>query len=70
MKGWSRDEWSTIRVSKRDQTKEVMRVANEVGYSLTENVDLGNGLAGQFHASHAEEQFIAYFLDRHGFLLQ
>ena len=70
MSGWSHPERPSIRVSGRDWTNEVFRIATVVGHILTLDFQRDQGLPGQFYASHAEKQLIAYFIDRHVFLPQ
>ncbi|KAJ5676434.1 hypothetical protein N7536_012606 [Penicillium majusculum] len=41
-----------------------------VGHTLSVHAAKDQGIQGQFQASHAEKQLIAYFLDRHVFLRQ
>jgi len=70
MSGWSHPETPSIRVSGRDRTDEVIRIAAEVGHILTPDSRKDQGFPGRFHASHTEKQLIAYFIDRHVFLPQ
>lgn len=67
MSGWGHSEWRSIRVDGRDWTNEVMHIAEVVGHTLAPD-DYDQGVPGQFQASHAEKQLIAYFVNRHFFL--
>ncbi|KAI9763322.1 MAG: hypothetical protein M1840_000587 [Geoglossum simile] len=68
MSGWSHHELPSVQVSGRDLTDEVIRIAADVGYILTPDSRRDQDSPGRFHASHAEKQLIAYFIDRHVFL--
>ncbi|OAQ60450.1 ankyrin repeat domain [Pochonia chlamydosporia 170] len=68
MSGWGHPEEVSVRVSGRDWTREVFRIATIVGHHLTPRPSLDQGSPGRHHASHAEKQLIAYFVDRHVFL--
>ncbi|CRL30029.1 Ankyrin repeat-containing domain [Penicillium camemberti] len=70
MSGWGHSEWPSIRVSGRDWTALVLKLATIVGHTLSAHAAKDQGIQGQFQASHAEKQLIAYFLDRHVFLQQ
>ena len=70
MSGWSHSEWHSVRISGRDWTDEVMRIADVVGHTLAADTGRDRGVPGQYHACHAEKQLIAYFIDRHVFLPQ
>ena len=67
IRGWSHSEWGPTWVSGRDRTDEVFRIADVVGHILSSDWRDQN-VQGQFYASHAEKQLIAYFVDRHVFL--
>ncbi|KAI9859999.1 MAG: hypothetical protein M1813_006346 [Trichoglossum hirsutum] len=68
MSGWvHHDERPSIRISGRYWTDEVIRIAAVIGHDLTQDFR-DHGSPGRFHASHAEKQLIAYFIDRHVFL--
>lgn len=68
MSGWSHNELPSIEVSGKDWTDEVIRIAAQVGHVLAPDPRQDQGVPGRFHASHAEKQLIAYFIDRHVFL--
>lgn len=68
MSGWRHSECSSTRVSGRDYTGKVIRLAEIVGHDLAVNGSKDHGIRGQYYASHAEKQLIAYFIDRHVFL--
>ncbi|KAH8432440.1 uncharacterized protein LDX57_010076 [Aspergillus melleus] len=68
MSGWGHSECPSTRVSGKDWTKRVLNIADIVGHTLSADSEKDQGIKGQFHASHAEKQLIAYFLDRHVFL--
>jgi hypothetical protein len=70
MSGWGHSEWPSTRVSGRDWTAMVLKLATIVGHTLSAHAAKDQGIQGQFQASHAEKQLIAYFLDRHVFLQQ
>lgn len=67
MSGWSHAECFSIRVSGHDWTEKVLRLARVVGYKLQSH-SFDRGVRGQYYASHAEKQLIAYFVDRHVFM--
>lgn len=67
MSGWGHSNWPLTRVSGRDWTQKVFEIAASVGHCLSPH-GWDQGIEGRFHASHAEKQLIAYFLDRHVFL--
>jgi hypothetical protein len=48
----------------------VLKLATIVSHTLSAYTAKDQGIQGQFQASHAEKQLIAYFLDRHVFLQQ
>ncbi|CAG7990731.1 unnamed protein product [Penicillium salamii] len=68
MSGWGHSESPSTRVSGRDWTAMVLKLATIVGHTLSAHAAKDQGIQGQFQASHAEKQLIAYFLDRHVFL--
>ncbi|KAJ5165925.1 hypothetical protein N7492_006221 [Penicillium capsulatum] len=68
MSGWAHSEWLPIRVSGRNWTEKVLKLASIVGHELAVDAEKDRGVIGQFQASHAEKQLIAYFIDRHDFL--
>ncbi|KAF9883090.1 hypothetical protein FE257_004098 [Aspergillus nanangensis] len=68
MSGWGHSEDSSARVSGKNWTERVLEIAAAVGHTLSVDPERDQGIPGQFHASHAEKQLIAYFLDRHVFL--
>lgn len=70
MSGWGHSEWPSTRVSGRNWTAMVLKLAAIVGHTLFVHAAKDQGIQGQFQASHAEKQLIAYFLDRHVFLRQ
>ncbi|OJJ29745.1 hypothetical protein ASPWEDRAFT_46487 [Aspergillus wentii DTO 134E9] len=69
MSGWAHQE-SSILLSGKDWTDKVMQLANIVGHQLAPDAGRDKTLPGQYQASHAEKQLIAYFVDRHVFLRQ
>ena len=68
MSGWGHSQWPSTRVSGKDWTDRVLKLATIVGHTLAVDARKDHGIQGQFFASHAEKQLIAYFLDRHVFL--
>lgn len=68
MSGWGHSDCLSARVSGRDWTGKVLELAAIVSHNLAANSKKDQGIPGQFQASHAEKQLIAYFLDRHVFL--
>ncbi|KAJ5923536.1 hypothetical protein N7454_008781 [Penicillium verhagenii] len=68
MSGWGHSQWPSTRVSGRDWTERVFKLAAIVGHTLTVYASKDHGIRGQYNASHAEKQLITYFLDRHVFL--
>ncbi|KAB8271049.1 DYW family of nucleic acid deaminases-domain-containing protein [Aspergillus minisclerotigenes] len=68
MSGWGHRENFSISVSGKDWTERVLKIAAIVGHTLSTDPRKDQRIPGQFQASHAEKQLIAYFLDRHVFL--
>ncbi|KAJ5640755.1 hypothetical protein N7528_000380 [Penicillium herquei] len=68
MSGWGHSQWPSTRVSGKDWTEMVLKLAAIVGHTLAVDASKDHGISGQYHASHAEKQLIAYFVDRHVFL--
>ena len=68
MSGWGHSGYSSTNVSGKNWTERVLKVAATVGHTLSADLQKDQGIPGQFQASHAEKQLIAYFLDRHVFL--
>ncbi|OQD78794.1 hypothetical protein PENANT_c080G08542 [Penicillium antarcticum] len=68
MSGWGHSQWPSTRVSGKDWTERVLKLAAIVGHTLAVDASRDHGIRGQHYASHAEKQLIAYFLDRHVFL--
>lgn len=68
MSGWGHSQCSSTRVSGRNYTGKVFRLAEIVGHDLAVSDSKDHGIRGQHYASHAEKQLIAYFIDRHVFL--
>ena len=66
MSGWSHGETIPL-VSGKDWTSEVNGIAKIIGHALVPDTK-DRGIAGQFHACHAEKQLIAYFISKHVFL--
>lgn len=64
MSGWAHGcESGTI--SGRQWTAEVMELSRIVGHKLSADYERDQGIKGQFSASHAEKQLIAYFVEKH-----
>lgn len=68
MSGWGHLGHASTRVSGKDWTERVLKIAAIVGHTLSADPQKDWGVPGKFQASHAEKQLIAYFLDRHVFL--
>ncbi|KAJ6105216.1 hypothetical protein N7523_010290 [Penicillium sp. IBT 18751x] len=68
MSGWGHSQWSSTRVSGKDWTEMVLKLAAIVDHTLVVHTSKDQGIQGRFHASHAEKQLIAYFINRHVFL--
>jgi hypothetical protein len=64
MSGWSHGE-TKVTVSGREWTDEVMRISMTVSHQLRIEERRDQGIEGQFFASHAEKQLIAYFISKH-----
>ncbi|KAI6306644.1 hypothetical protein MCOR30_011750 [Pyricularia oryzae] len=72
MSGWASVESGAVAqgvhlIDGRDYTSAVFELCKVVGHKLDSH-DYDQGKAGQFYASHAEKQLVAYFVDRHLFL--
>ncbi|PKY03013.1 hypothetical protein P168DRAFT_311558 [Aspergillus campestris IBT 28561] len=67
MSGWSHQSAESLRVDGRQWTDDVFHISEVVGHRLSSH-DYDQGTDGQYNASHAEKQLIAYFIDRHAFL--
>lgn len=67
MSGWNHSEYGNTRVSGKDWTAEVMRLCELVAFTLRPHIH-DQGIAGQYHACHAEKQLIAYFMHEYHFL--
>ncbi|EXJ64571.1 hypothetical protein A1O7_00908 [Cladophialophora yegresii CBS 114405] len=66
MSGWAHNQ-TVILISGKDWTAEVMRICQLVNHQLMPHI-YDNGKSGRYHASHAEKQMIAYFINHHVFL--
>lgn len=64
MSGWSHGE-TKVTVSGKEWTTEVLRISSIVGHRLPEEKGLDQAKEGQYFATHAEKQLIAYFIDKH-----
>lgn len=62
--GRSHEETSVI-VSGREWTAEVMKISSTVGHQLLKRKQRDQGKEGQYFAAHAEKQLIAYFISKH-----
>lgn len=69
MSGWAHSENSdmNIQISGKSWTVEVHRLSKYVGYHLQPK-RWDQGIAGNFHACHAEKQLLAYLVHKHIFL--
>ncbi|KAH8840043.1 hypothetical protein MCOR27_009730 [Pyricularia oryzae] len=70
--GWANVESGAVAqgiylIDGRDYTNAVFELCKVVGHKLDSH-NYNQGKAGQFYASHAEKQLVAYFVDRHLFL--
>ena len=63
MSGWGHTENQVV-INGRDWTQEVMDLAAIVGHYLPTD-DRDRGVKGQFNASHADKQLVAYFVSNH-----
>ena len=61
MSGWSHGETS-VNVSGKEWTTEVMRISSIVGHRLQQEKQRDQGKEGQYFATHAEKQLVAYFI--------
>ena len=66
MSGWSHGQTVPL-IAGLDWTPEVIRIASIIGRAMATDRKDG-GVAGQYHACHAEKQLIAYFISKHVFL--
>ena len=64
MSGWSHGE-TKITISGKTWTDEVRRISWIVGHELSIDQQRDKGVEGQFFASHAEKQLVAYFVSKH-----
>ena len=64
MSGWGHGE-TTVTVSGKEWTAEVMRISSNVGHQLQREGRKDQGKEGQHFASHAEKQLIACFISKH-----
>lgn len=64
MSGWSHS-MTNVTVSGRDWTDEVMNISRVVKHQLHIDGQRDQGKPGQFFASHAEKQLLAYFVSKH-----
>lgn len=69
MSGWS-DSRNTRYINGRRWTDDVLHICTLIGHQLVPDVDRDRGVPGQYHASHAEKQLIAFLIDFHCFLDQ
>lgn len=64
MSGWSHRE-TKVNVSGREWSDEVKRISRTVGHQLQIHQRRDQGVEGQYFASHAEKQLVAYFISKH-----
>jgi hypothetical protein len=64
MSGWSHGQ-TKVTVSGKEWTAEVMKISSTVGHQLQKEGRRDQGKEGQYFASHAEKQLIAYFISKH-----
>lgn len=62
--GWSHGE-TKVTVSGKEWTAEVMRISSTVGHPLPIEERRDQGKEGQYFASHAEKQLVAFFINKH-----
>jgi hypothetical protein len=62
--GWGHGE-TKVTVSGKEWTAEGMRISSTVGHQLQMEERRDQGKEGQYFASHAEKQLIAYFISKH-----
>ncbi|OJD24352.1 hypothetical protein ACJ73_04287 [Blastomyces percursus] len=67
MSGWGHEQPETFIITGKRWTKQVFAISSAVQHALKPN-EYDQGLPGQFNASHAEKQLIAYFIEKHVFL--
>lgn len=67
MSGWTHAEYGNTRVAGDGWTKEVFKICKDTGFNLPGHHH-DQGIPGQFYASHAEKQLVAYFVKHHVFL--
>lgn len=64
MSGWGHGE-TTVTVSGKEWTAEVMNISTNVGHRLQRHSRYDQGKEGQYSASHAEKQLVACFISKH-----
>jgi hypothetical protein len=64
MSGWSHGE-TRVTVSGKEWTTEVLRISSTVDHRLQKEEQRDQGKEGQYFATHAEKQLIAYFINKH-----
>ncbi|KAL7946062.1 DYW family of nucleic acid deaminases domain-containing protein [Trichoderma barbatum] len=65
--GWGHNQVENFVISGKHWTTEVMNLCREIRFSLRSNLDYDQGVPGQYNASHAEKQLVAYFIHKHLF---
>lgn len=63
--GWGHNQVENPVISGKYWTTEVMNLCRKIKFSLQPNLDFDQGVPGQYHASHAEKQLVAYFIHKH-----
>lgn len=66
--GWGHNQVKNFDISGKHWTTEVMNLCRRIKFSLEPNLDCDQGVPGQYNASHAEKQLIAYLIHKHVFL--
>jgi hypothetical protein len=60
--GWGHNQVENLVISGKHWTTEVMNLCREIDFFPRPSLDYDQGVPGQYNASHAEKQLIAYFI--------
>ncbi|KAF6806353.1 hypothetical protein CMUS01_14389 [Colletotrichum musicola] len=69
LSGWTHGNGTSVRIGGEEWTGKVLGLCDSIGFPLQLD-SRDQGVPGQFHATHAEKQLVALFVNKHVFLRQ